>query len=33
LAVKYENKGFKNVKALKGGIDAWKGKGYPLKGK
>jgi rhodanese-related sulfurtransferase len=31
LAVKYSEKGFNNVMALKGGIDAWKAKGYPMK--
>jgi rhodanese-related sulfurtransferase len=31
LAAEYFKKGYINVKALKGGIDAWKDKGYPMK--
>jgi rhodanese-related sulfurtransferase len=30
LAAEYQDKGFYNVKALMGGIDAWKTKGYPI---
>ena len=31
LAAKYRAKGYTNVTALKGGINAWKAKGYPMK--
>ena len=31
LAAKYREKGYTNVTALKGGINAWKAKGYPMK--
>jgi rhodanese-related sulfurtransferase len=31
VAEKYRKKGFAYSKALKGGIDAWKAKGYPMK--
>jgi rhodanese-related sulfurtransferase len=30
LAEKYFGMGYHNTKALKGGVDAWKRKGYPL---
>jgi rhodanese-related sulfurtransferase len=33
LAAEYNAKGFSNAKALLGGIDAWKKKGYPIEGK
>jgi rhodanese-related sulfurtransferase len=31
LAEIYRAKGYSNVKALKGGVKAWKAKGYPVK--
>jgi rhodanese-related sulfurtransferase len=31
LAETYEEKGYSNVKALKGGVSAWKAKGYKMK--
>jgi rhodanese-related sulfurtransferase len=31
LAETYKAKGYSNVKALKGGVDAWKAKGYSMK--
>jgi rhodanese-related sulfurtransferase len=31
VAEKYRKRGFVNSKALKGGIDGWKAKGYPMK--
>jgi len=33
VAEKYRKKGFLNSQALKGGIDGWKAKGYPMKSK
>jgi rhodanese-related sulfurtransferase len=30
VAESYKKKGFENVKALKGGVSAWKDAGYPV---
>jgi rhodanese-related sulfurtransferase len=30
VAESYKKKGFENVKALKGGVSAWKDAGYPF---
>jgi rhodanese-related sulfurtransferase len=31
VAEQYREKGYMNVRALAGGIDAWRARGYPMK--